>query len=387
ALVKQLSPASQREIPKTALARTPLSFAQERLLFIERFEKGTSAYHIPCLLRLSPEASDRALWEEVLESLLERHRVLRSVFVSDDAGDYHQVVDRALTLSTLICSDPAEMRAHIAYQLAQPFDLFTDIPVRVQHYQVGQDSYLLLLLHHIAFDGWSTQLLTDELSALYRSVKTGVVPELPVLSIDYGDYAAWQRETLQGEHLERQLAYWQSQLGGHESLALPTDKPRPETVDYQGKALRFSLDVRLSEALRTFSRQQETTLYSVLLSGFYLTLANLTGQDDLVLGTPSDNRDHPQTQNLIGFFVNALALRSQIDLQSRVEDYIQQVHRLVLSAKAHQDVPFEKLVDALGVERDLSRHPIFQVMFSTQSFDASCDSAEPAPFAFEPLSD
>ncbi|MBS9431012.1 condensation domain-containing protein, partial [Photorhabdus akhurstii] len=236
-------------------------------------------------------------------------------------------------------------------------------------YSVSGRHYLLMLWHHIAIDGWSVDIFMAELAEIYHSLQEGRDSQLPPLEITYGDYAAWQRDYLQGDIGERQLAYWQQALSGYESLALPTDYPRPTQVNYQGRDFNFVLDTRLSEQLRTLAKAQETTLYTVLLSAFYLTLAKLSGQNDIVLGTPTDNRHHAQTQSLIGMFVNSLALRIQFQQTASVEALIQQTHQRVTEAKTHQDMPFEQLVEALDIERDTARHPIFQVMFGLQNFE------------------
>ncbi|WP_153044807.1 amino acid adenylation domain-containing protein, partial [Xenorhabdus sp. KJ12.1] len=202
----------------------------------------------------------------------------------------------------------------------------------------------------------------------YHALQAGRDSQLPALDITYGDYAAWQRDYLQGDIREQQLAYWQHTLTGYESLTLPTDHPRPAQVNYQGQNINFTLDTQLSEQLRTLARTQETTLYTVLLSAFYVTLAKLSGQDDIIIGTPTDNRHHAQTLPLLGMFVNSLALRAQLQHTDSVTELIAQAHKLVSSAKAHQDMPFEQLVEALNIERDTARHPLFQVMFSVQAF-------------------
>ncbi|MBD2784512.1 gramicidin biosynthesis protein, partial [Xenorhabdus sp. DI] len=214
----------------------------------------------------------------------------------------------------------------------------------------------------------------------YAALSENRDSQLPALDITYGDYAAWQRDYLQGDVRERQLAYWQQTLSDYESLALPTDYPRPVQVSYAGRDVNFMLDTTLSEQLRTLAKTQETTLYTVLLSGFYVTLAKLSGQHDIVLGTPTDNRHHAQTQSLIGMFVNSLVLRAQFEQTTSVTALIKQTHQLVADAKNHQDMPFEQLVEALDIERDTARHPIFQVMFGLQSFGENLSSIGKLPF-------
>ncbi|PCK01491.1 MAG: hypothetical protein COA42_23000, partial [Alteromonadaceae bacterium] len=356
-----------KKIPANSLARYPLSFAQERLIFIERFEQGTDAYHIPYFVKLREGVNLPAL-ESAIKIIVDRHPILKTVYPMDDQGEFYQhVLAKDISLNTQNIPDNEGLLTEVKANIHRPFDLSCEPSIRVQHYQLGQDSYLLILWHHIAFDGWSTGCFTEEFGQAYTALCQGEAVVLPELEINYGDYALWQREALQGAYLEQLLQYWQEQLSAYESLRLPTDYPRPAQLDYQGKNCKFNLDAALSDQLRALAKHQQTTLYTVLLSGFYLTLAKLSGQSDIVVGTPSDNRQHAQTQSLIGFFVNSLALRAQVDLDLSLDDLIQQVHSLVTQAKIHQDLPFEKLVDRLNIERDASRHPLYQVMFSVNS--------------------
>ncbi|MEQ1965382.1 amino acid adenylation domain-containing protein, partial [Xenorhabdus khoisanae] len=377
-------------IPHLALEHYPLSFAQERMLFIEQFEQGTNAYHIPYLVELDNDAC-LPLLETAINRLVERHSVMKMVYPNNDKGQiYQQMLGDNLIIKSQSCGDIGTLLSMVHAEIATPFDLATEPSLRLCHYhlinnqlndkQVIDKHYLLMLWHHIAIDGWSIDIFMDELAEIYHSLSEGRDSQLAPLDITYGDYAAWQREYLQGEVRERQLAYWQQSLAGYEPLALPTDRPRPAQVNYQGRDFNFTLDTTLSEQLRTLAKAQETTLYTVLLSGLYVTLAKLSGQDDIVLGTPTDNRHHAQTQSLIGMFVNSLALRTQLQQTASVESLIKQTHKLVTEAKNFQDMPFEHLVETLGIERDTSRHPIFQVMFSLQSFGESLPNETPLPF-------
>ncbi|KGM27012.1 hypothetical protein KS18_16505 [Photorhabdus luminescens] len=356
-------------IPHLARERYPLSFAQERMLFIEQFEQGSNTYHIPYLVQLDNDAC-LPLLETAINRLAERHAVMKMVYRSNDEGQIApQVLDSSLVIQSQPCENTDMLRNTVRAEIATPFDLTAEPSLRLCHYSVSGRHYLLMLWHHIAIDGWSVDIFMAELAEIYHSLREGRDSQLPPLEITYGDYAAWQRDYLQGDIGERQLAYWQQALSGYESLALPTDYPRPTQVNYQGRDFNFVLDTRLSEQLRTLAKAQETTLYTVLLSAFYLTLAKLSGQNDIVLGTPTDNRHHAQTQSLIGMFVNSLALRIQFQQTASVEALIQQTHQRVTEAKIHQDMPFEQLVEALDIERDTARHPIFQVMFGLQNFE------------------
>ncbi|PHM65631.1 Amino acid adenylation [Xenorhabdus stockiae] len=380
-LATQMREKSYTVIPHLAQAHYPLSFAQERMLFIEQFEQGSNAYHAPYLVQLDNDIS-LPLLEAAINRLAERHSVIKTVYRPNDEGQiYQQVLDRDLKITSQSCENMDELLNAARTEIARPFNLTTELSLRLCHYQVADSHYLLLLWHHIAIDGWSIAIFMAELAEIYQSLRDNRTCQLTPLEITYGDYAVWQRDYLQGDRYEHQLNYWQQTLAGYEPLALPADNPRPAQVSYQGRDFNFVLDTRLSEQLRTLAKKQETTLYTVLLSAFYVTLAKLSGQDDIVLGTPTDNRHHAQTQSLIGMFVNSLVLRAQLEQTTSVENLIQQIHQLVAEAKAHQDIPFEQLLEILGIERDTSRHPIFQVMFGLQNPEESLPQGTPLPFS------
>lgn len=355
-----------------------LSFAQERLWFIEQFEQGHGAYHMPQLVRLSADANTNCLLQS-LNMIAKRHPILNSVLRKTEAGD--NVCEKrvqALVYQAHQISDEHLMNA-VEVDIKRPFNLTQHAPIRLCLYDVepsiskhglsnSNERYLLFVVHHIAFDGWSMDVFFNELSMCYTALMAGQLPKLPLLSIQYHDYAKWQRAYLQGSVLEKQLRYWREQLLGVETLHLPTRYPRPEQLDYRGADHQIRLDEAMSKRLVALARSQKTTLYTIMLSGFYLTLSQLSNQQDLVIGTPSDNRHQPQTQGLIGFFINALALRMTIDPELSYQAFIEQVTSCVQQAKQYQDVPFEKLVADLGINRDLSRQPIFQIMFSVQRF-------------------
>ncbi|WP_167376273.1 non-ribosomal peptide synthetase [Xenorhabdus vietnamensis] len=381
-LVAHIGQQAYMVIPHFGLDSYPLSFAQERMLFIEQFEQGTYAYHIPYLVQLNNDAC-LPLLETAINRLVERHSVMKMVYPNNDAGQIHQrMLNRDLVIESRVLAyeDTDTFLDTVSVDITTPFNLTTEPSLRLCHYQVADKHYLLMLWHHIAIDGWSIDIFLGELTEIYHSLLEGRDSQLPPLDITYGDYAAWQREYLQGEVREHQLAYWRQALANYEALDLPTDHPRPVQVSYQGRDFNFTLDVMLSEQLRALAQTQETTLYTVLLSGFYVTLAKLSGQNDIVLGTPTDNRHHAQTQSLIGMFVNSLVLRAQLDQTTNVATLIKQIHKLIAEAKAHQDMPFEQLVEALEIERDASRHPIFQVMFSLQSFGENLPDRDRLPF-------
>ena len=359
----------------------PLSFAQERLLFIEQYEQGTASYHIPHMVTLD-ETADDTLLLRAINQLAMRHRVLNSTYHQDnETGMYYtKGCQSPLSYQCGFLDSHNELKLSVQTAIAQPFNLTEEPPLRLCLYRCKHERHLLLVWHHIAFDGWSMAVFMQELAEIYKSLRELRPSQLPALSISYGDYADWQRHYLQGEVLDKTLSHWKQQLAGYETLNLPADYPRPQHIDYQGANDNFNLTEKLSDRLRQLACDKETTLYTILLSGFYLLLNKLSNQSDLVLGTPSDNRHHPQTQALIGFFVNALPLRLQLDSNGTLNTLIEQVHATVADAKTHQELPFEKLVSELNIERDTSRHPVFQVMFSLQSFDTDSDSYTSLPF-------
>ncbi|MBD1559982.1 hypothetical protein HC752_23985, partial [Vibrio sp. S9_S30] len=370
-----------------------LSFAQERMLFIEQFEQGSDAYHIPYTVELSSDIQQDALIQ-AFQTVVDRHPVLSSVYQQNDEGQFAlRRLDQPVFISQFSVADFAEFKAQLTLEIERPFDLSIEAPMRLSQFTSEGKQYLLILWHHIAFDGWSTDIFLRELSQVYQALLMQGRPSphmqvvLPPLAIQYSDYAFWQRHQLEGKGLERQMAFWSETLSGYETLELPTDHPRPAKVNYQGRNVALTLDSTLSEQLKALARDQDTTLYVVMLSGFYLTLATLSGQQDIVVGTPSDNRHQPQTQDLIGYFATSLVLRAQLDQTGTASDLFKQIHKVMTDAKMNQDVPFERLIDLLNVERDMSRHPLFQVMFGMQSFGHQLLSQEALPFESVDLGD
>lgn len=367
-------------IPKSTITPKPLSFAQERLLFIDKFEKGVDAYHIPSLVRLTDNIDFHAM-EKAINIVVDRHSVLKAVYLVDDQGrDYQNELNQSVKIQTKkMLDEPAfwnEVRADVSCR----FDLQCELSVRFTRYQVEDTEYLLIVWHHIAFDGSSMEVFVNELGQAYESICRNSTDTLDELEISYADYAIWQREYLSGERLDSLIRYWREQLSEYETLALPTDKPRPSHIDYRGQDVLFDIDLELSQQLRTLAKAKEVSLYTVLISAFYTTLSALSGQNDIVVGAPSDNRHQSQTQSLIGFFVNTLVLRANVGPEQTVHSLLSQVHQVVTQAKVNQDFPFEQLVDLLVDERDLSRHPLFQVMFTVQSFAEFSDATESLPF-------
>ncbi|TMO55817.1 non-ribosomal peptide synthetase, partial [Pseudoalteromonas aurantia] len=341
----------------------PLSFAQERLFYVEQLNPS-NAYHIPLLLSLSGEVELSHL-TEAISRLCEKHTILRTCYSTDLSGDLtQQVTVNKVNISQQVCATEA-LTDVVNVQVNSCFDLGQEV-MRVNLYNTEDANYLLFVWHHIAFDGWSTSLFLKELAQSYEDCVVGRPCSLTNVDVDYIDYSVWQRRFLQGDDLQTYQAFWQHQLQGVETLSLPTDHSRPAIAQHQGCEFEASIDEVLSDTLIELGKEYDVSLNSVLLSAYYLTLAHLCDQQDIIVGTPSDNREHHQIQEIIGFFVNTLPLRTQVNWTQSVEEFVKQVHKGVMQSKAHQSLPFEQIVELMDVERDASRHPLFQVVFGLQ---------------------
>ena len=349
----------------------PLSFAQQRLWFLDQLEPQSPQYNIPDAVRIRGNLDVEAL-ERSLNEIVRRHEVLRAVFPTVD-GIATQIIVPELYVPLVIrdlSQLPEEEREAEAMRLAQieakrPFDLARGPLIRTTLLRLAEDDFLFLLtMHHIVSDGWSTGVLIRELAALYPAFMAGKPSPLPELRIQYPDFAAWQRKVLQGEQLDKQLDYWREALAGMPTtLKLPTDRPRPSLQTYAGRVYTFALPPELSEQLKTMSREMDATLFMTLLAAFQAFLYRYSGQDDFGVGTPVANRSHPDLEKLIGFFVNTLVLRADLSDKPSFRRLVERVRETSLGAYAHQDLPFEMLVDALQPNRNLSQSPLFQVMF------------------------
>ena len=364
--------------PLTKVVRdgpVPLSFAQQRLWFIDKLEPGNSFYNIPVVVTLCGDLDVDAL-ERTLTEVVRRHEVLRTHFAEVD-GEPVQVIEPAaplhLPLTDLSELAPREREAEVR-RLAQveaerAFDLSSGPLLRVQLLRLGEAEHMALLtLHHIIADRWSTGVLIKEVAALYAAYRTGERSPLPDLELQYGDYAAWQREWLQGEVLEEQLAYWRRQLGGElPVLQLPTDRPRPELQSYRGSQRIFTLNDELTDEVKALSRREGVTLFMTLLAAFQTLLYRYTQHPDILIGTIIAGRTHKQTEPLLGCFVNTLVLRTDLSGNPKFSKLLHRVREVTLGAYTHQEVPFEKLVEELQPERSLSHTPLFQVAFGVQN--------------------
>ncbi|RKG75429.1 amino acid adenylation domain-containing protein, partial [Corallococcus exercitus] len=364
--------------PLVAVPRSgpvPLSYAQQRLWFLDQLQPGSAFYNVPGILVLDGELDASAL-ERSLQALVRRHEVLRTTFASEGDSPVQRIhSDATLTLSVVsLEATPedrreAEAHRHAASEAVRPFDLGTGPLVRAVLLRLdSRRHWLLLTLHHIVSDGWSIGVFARELGALYRAFASGRVPALAPLPLQYADFAVWQRSWLQGDVLQAQLAWWREQLdGAPTALELPTDRPRPSAQSFRGASLPVSLSTGVSEAVKALAAREGATPFMVLLAGFQLLLSRYAGQDDVLVGSAIANRNRAETEALIGFFVNTLVLRARIDPGASFRTLLAQVKATTLAAYAHQDLPFEKLVEGMQGARDLSRSPLFQVAFTFQN--------------------
>jgi len=353
----------------------PLSFAQQRLWFLDQLEPNSPIYNIPTAVRLSGKLDVGAL-DATLDALVQRHESLRTTF-SEHAGSPVQVIAPQVSLP-LVCVDltglPVASREAEAMRLAmeearKPFNLAEGPLLRATLLRLDEAEHILLLtMHHIISDGWSMGVLVREMAALYQAFAAGQPSPLPELPIQYADYAHWQREWLQGEVLEKQLAYWRERLGDEPPvLELPTDRPRPAVRTNRGASLTATLPARLLQDLNALARQEGVTLFMVLLAAFQTLLSRYSGQTDISVGTPIAGRRRPEIENLIGVFINTLVMRTDLSGKPTFRELLARVKEVALGAYAHQDIPFEMLVEKLQPERDMSRSPFFQVMLILQN--------------------
>jgi amino acid adenylation domain-containing protein len=353
----------------------PLSFAQQRLWFLDRLEPGSAAYVIPSAQRLAGALDVPAL-ERALGELIRRHEVLRTVYEEQD-GEPVQVIRPAapfvLEMDDLSALSEGEredeVRARAYANAHEPFDLAAGPPFRARLLRLAPESHVLLLaMHHVAGDGWSLGIVSRELGALYAAFAAGAPDPLPALPLQYADYAAWQRAHLDGPAMERQLAFWRTQLAGAPALLeLPTDHPRPAVQGDRGARRSLRLSAELRERLWALARAEGATPFMVMLAAFQALLARHSGQDDVVVGSPIAGRTRAEVEGLVGCFLNTLALRADLSADPDFRGLLAQVRERTLGAYEHQDVPFEKLVEELGTERSLAHSPLFQAMLVFQN--------------------
>jgi amino acid adenylation domain-containing protein len=372
--------------------RFPLSFAQQRLWFLDQLSPGNPFYCESSLLRFPLDVKSEVL-ERALNEIVRRHDTLRTTFEDMPEGPC-QVIAPSLRITLPVDDvsgcDP-DLREGEALRIAseeraRPFDL-TRIPLlRFRLVRLDrEDVVLLMTLHHIICDGWSLSVLAGELSVLYEAFLNGQPSPLPELPIQYADFAVWQRKWLSGDTLQQQLAYWKKQLVGLPMLLLPLDFPRPSVQSFHGSTVPLEFPEGIYPALRSLARSEDATMFMVTLAAFAVVLHFYSGQDEIVIGTPVANRGRAELEGLIGFFVNSLVLRLDLQGEPSFREVIRRVRRVALDAFRHQDLPFEKLVEELVPERDMGRNPLFQVTFQMFAAPGSgSDSSETGDRRLEP---
>ncbi|HET6291100.1 MAG TPA: condensation domain-containing protein, partial [Amycolatopsis sp.] len=334
----------------------PLSFAQRRLWFLDRLHPDDAEYNSALALRLTGDLDVPAL-AEALRALVERHESLRTTFDERD-GEGVQIIHPPAGLPLPVVDVDAEaLDGVLLEEYSRPFDLRRGPLVRSWLGKTGPDEHVLLLcVHHIATDGWSMGVLTGELAELYNAGVRGERAVLPPQPVQYSDFAAWQRKRLTDDVLAERLTYWQRRLGGLAPLELPTDRPRPPTRTTEGAVREFGLPRDTAARLAELARSGETTLFTTVLAACKVLFARYAGQEDVAVGTVVQGRDRPELQRVVGFFVNTVVLRSTVDLSRSFRELLGEVRETVLDAFSHDDVPFERLVDAVHADRDPSRN-------------------------------
>ncbi|GAB1440190.1 hypothetical protein MASR2M36_29720 [Providencia sp.] len=369
-LTTQLVDHSSNKIEALKLERTPLSYQQSRLWFVDRLDEGKTHYLSPIMFKLSQQCNIEH-FVTALQQLVSRHQVLQSVIYQDNQGKaWQQHVNDSLDIQQSHISE-TEYQAFVTQKLTTPICLATSIPINATliHYTNAAGEKCcdcLLIIHHIAIDGWSQGILIRELTQLYQQASSHETQKISLdeLPIQYSDYASWQQtqSSLSTEHLD----FWHQHLADYQQLDLPTDFARPNRFNIEGNNFEFTLPEPLTESLKAIAVKQGVTLYSVMLAGFTILLSRYCAQDDIVVGMPLANRGQAQLENVIGFFVNTLPVRLKIDQNYSVNQWIKYVFQTTQDVQLHQEFPFDKLVDSLHTTRDLSRHPVFQVMFALE---------------------
>ncbi|RKG94303.1 non-ribosomal peptide synthetase, partial [Corallococcus carmarthensis] len=374
-LAQGVQPSGPRLVRTSRDAPQALSFAQQRLWFMDQLEPGSPLYNMPVAMRLEGELNVDVL-ERALSEVTRRHEALRTTFVDGPSGPVQRVwPEVGLSMAVRDLSQTAGpereplARTRIEKEILRPFDLANGPLLRVLLLKLEDHRHVLVVtMHHIVSDGWSLDVLVREVATLYGAFAQGARSPLPPLRMQYADYAAWQRGWLQGEVLEAQLGYWREQLrGAPPVLELPTDKPRPAVRAYRGAQRSVVFSRELTEGLKNLGRSEGASLFMVLLAAWQTLLSRYSGQDDVSVGTPMAGRTRSELEELIGVFVNTLVLRARFTRALTFRALLQQVRETVLGATEHQDLPFERLVEALQPVRDMGRSPLFQVMFILQN--------------------
>ncbi len=357
--------------------KIPLSFAQERLWFLDQLD-GSVEYHMPGLIKITGKP-DLEVIEKAFRSLVERHEILRTVIKQQDGKAYQEVLapDQWLLRKETVEGEES-LAVRVAEVISEPFDLEQDYALRAALFSPGEEEHrLLIVIHHIASDGWSESILVKEFLQIYEALAAGHAPDLPAMGLQYADYALWQRQYLEGAVLEDQLGYWKSQLQDLEPLELPTDYVRSADSHNSGSVHHSCIDASLTKGLRELSDRSGSTLFMTLLAAFKTLMHRYSGQSDISVGTVVANRGQSEIEALIGFFANTLVLRSNVKNNESFETLLSQIKQTCLEAYDHQQAPFEKVVDTVAKDRDMSRSPLFQVMFDLQNNETLPDLTLP----------
>ena len=354
-----------------------LSYAQQRLWFLDRLLPDVAIYNMPIALSLRGRLDRKAL-KKTINQIKARHEILRTVIKEDEEGGAYQEVLKDIDVYVELdiseeLHKTEEIEKHKKIEGGWKFDLATGPLWRVKLLQESVEKHVLLItLHHIISDGWSIEIFNEELSEIYKNYVRGEELKLEKLAIQYMDYSLWQREWLTGEELSRQLKYWQKKLAGIPAeLGLPTDKRRPKELSYEGGHYNFEIDEETSKKLVEISKEEGASLYMVLLSALKILLHKLSGNEDIVVGSPVANRHYKETEKMIGFFVNTLVSRGKVNGSKKFSELLKEVRKDVLTSYEYQDVPFEQIVDGLKIERATNRNPVFQVMFNMRNITTS----------------
>ena len=351
--------------------RIPLSFSQERLWFIDRLN-GSLQYHIPAVLRLKGQLNIEAL-TQAINSIINRHEVLRTVIEEADGHGCQKILKKDHWKLNILDgasykNDIEALKKYTRQLILQPFNLSKDYMLRADLLEIEKDEHILVVtMHHIASDGWSASILVKELVELYMASVENRAPQLKPLFLQYTEFAIWQRTFLEGKTLDNKLEFWKQKLAGVPALELPTDFNRPADLGINGASFLFKIENDLLQKLHELSQQNGASLFMTLLTGFKILLSRYSRQNDICVGTPIAGRHYPELEGLIGFFINMLAIRTDVDSGQSFQDILQKVRTNTIEAFEHQEVPFEKIVEAVVKERDLSRNPLFQVMFVFQN--------------------
>ncbi|MFH8767579.1 condensation domain-containing protein, partial [Streptomyces althioticus] len=362
-------------------ARVPLSYAQRRLWFLHRFEGPSATYNLPVALRMAGTLDQEAL-RQALADVVDRHESLRTVFAEDAEGPYQIVRDTTEVSLTVTTTDEEHLNEELDRASRATFELSEEPPLRAFLFELGDEEYVLLaVVHHIAGDAWSMGPLAHDLTAAYAARVRGAAPEWAPLPVQYADYSIWQRNVLGSEddpdsEVGRQLAYWKESLADLPAeLSLPFDRPRPAVASYVGDRVTFELPEDVYSGLVRVAREGRSSLFMVLQTALATLLSRLGAGTDIPLGTPIAGRTDDALDKLVGFFVNTLVLRTDVSGDPTFTELLERVRSADLSAYAHQDLPFERLVEAVNPERSLSRHPLFQTMLTLNNTEQGAASA------------